>query len=495
MKKILIRSGVNPLEEISYFDMIRENRLGSNLGNLVYAYSIYKTLWDEETEFILTKYRYDYSQQEIDQINEECNCFIIPLADAVRADFVREMKGLTKLVKSLKIPCFVIGIGVRAPYEPEVDFSYSFDDVVREFLKAVLEKSAIIGVRGWITADYLSRLGFKEERDFTIIGCPSMYTFGGNGIKIRESVINSDSVVCYNENVLTSAEISEFIRKSVKSFKDYYFIPQQVKELKIMYAGASYYEKLPEGFPHNITDDVYLYGKCRFFSDVLSWIEFLKSVDFCFGSRLHGNIVATLAGTPSIIFPFDARARELAEYHGLTSVPYNQIDKDTYILDLVKKVDFHSPEKYQRTNFDHYIDFLNKNNIEHIYQTGRDDKNTFDKKVREVRKRPLESITQMDSCEIGVRLQKFHEWDDIVKQKSQKELKEKIEKLKVEIKKEQREKELIIKELGQKNNKVQEQNRIIEEQNKKLNYRSIKAVMKVRDKVAKTGLLKKAGNK
>ena len=57
MKKILIRSGVNPLEEISYFDMIRENRLGSNLGNLVYAYSIYKTLWDEETEFILTKYR------------------------------------------------------------------------------------------------------------------------------------------------------------------------------------------------------------------------------------------------------------------------------------------------------------------------------------------------------------------------------------------------------------------------------------------------------
>ena len=117
------------------------------------------------------------------------------MADAVRADFVREMKGLTKLVKSLKIPCFVIGIGVRAPYEPEVDFSYSFDDVVREFLKAVLEKSAIIGVRGWITADYLSRLGFKEERDFTIIGCPSMYTFGGNGIKIRESVINSDSVV------------------------------------------------------------------------------------------------------------------------------------------------------------------------------------------------------------------------------------------------------------------------------------------------------------
>ncbi|WP_353853509.1 polysaccharide pyruvyl transferase family protein [Tetragenococcus halophilus] len=40
-----------------------------------------------------------------------------------------------------------------------------------------------------------------------------------------------------------------------------------------------------------------------------SWIDFLKKPDLAVGSRLHGNITATIAGTPSLLIPKDARMR------------------------------------------------------------------------------------------------------------------------------------------------------------------------------------------
>lgn len=50
--------------------------------------------------------------------------------------------------------------------------SFPFDEDVKEFIKAVLDRSAKVGIRGEITASYLKRLGFREEIDFTVMGCP-----------------------------------------------------------------------------------------------------------------------------------------------------------------------------------------------------------------------------------------------------------------------------------------------------------------------------------
>ena len=490
MRKILIRSGMTSVETVSYASMIQENRLGSNVGNLVYAYSIYKTLMiDEETEFIPTKYKYRYSQEELEKINEECECFIIPLADAVRSDFMKEMKGLTVLVKSLKIPCYIIGMGVRAPYEPEDGFSFSYDNIVKDFLTAVLEKSSIIGIRGSITADYLSRLGFKEESDFTVIGCPSTYMFGRDGISIRKTAISENSKICYNENVLSTDELSVFIRKSAKRFKESYFIPQQVKELKILYAGVPYTDELPKGFPCKITDPVYLNGESLFFGNVPSWINFMKTVDFCFGSRLHGNIVSVLAGTPSILFPFDARARELAEYHKLTNIPYFSVNEDTDIMKLIESVDFNSAEKCQAENFDRFISFLNRNGIEHVYKKEYSKQKIMDLEFSELSQRePLRSITLASKEDIAERLELYHEWNDKVWMGRVSKLEKRIKELEKDRNSEKARNEKAEEAYKQ---RIADQEIVIREQKRKLNYRSVKAVMTIRDRIEKTGVVKK----
>ncbi|MCI4170884.1 polysaccharide pyruvyl transferase family protein, partial [Bacillus spizizenii] len=75
------------------------------------------------------------------------------------------------------LPVVVIGVGLRAPFAPKLNEGFPIDQDVKAFVSAVLERSNMIGVRVEITAKYLSRLGFREGIDHTVIGCPSMYAY------------------------------------------------------------------------------------------------------------------------------------------------------------------------------------------------------------------------------------------------------------------------------------------------------------------------------
>ncbi|WP_197050564.1 hypothetical protein, partial [Tetragenococcus muriaticus] len=93
----------------------------------------------------------------------------------------------------------------------------------------------------------------------------------------------------------------------------------------------------------------------------------MKKIDLSLGTRLHGNVAPILAGTPSIAIPIDARMRELTEYHNFPRVPANEINEDMRLEDLLEKVDIHSVEKNQKANYDNFINFLDKNGIENVY--------------------------------------------------------------------------------------------------------------------------------
>ena len=50
MKKIIVRSGMTPFEKKTATDMLMCNIMGGNIGNLVYANSIYRAVMSEEVE-------------------------------------------------------------------------------------------------------------------------------------------------------------------------------------------------------------------------------------------------------------------------------------------------------------------------------------------------------------------------------------------------------------------------------------------------------------
>ena len=130
--------------------------------------------------------------------------------------------------------------------------------------------------------------------------------------------------------------------------------------------------------------------RVRFFLNAQTWIDFLKEADFSFGARLHGNITATLAGTPSILIPKDARMRELTDYHQLTHIWANDITDSTRLSDVIESADFQSPARVQARNFDNFVEFLNTNDLEHIYkETNYPENVPFDREMAKAELLPV----------------------------------------------------------------------------------------------------------
>ncbi|TWT27852.1 polysaccharide pyruvyl transferase family protein [Planomicrobium sp. CPCC 101110] len=417
MTNILIRAGMSPLDTFDASHMIVNNSIGGNVGNLVYQYSVFRTLMTKDTT--ITPDYYDFDPKYADEINEKYDYFVIPLADAFREQFVPSLRKYTKLIKKLKIPVIVIGVGLRAPFEPKLNEGFPFDEDVKAFVKAVLEKSSIIGLRGEITSEYLTKLGFREGTDHTVIGCPSMYAFGRD-LHIRDTVITKDSLISVNSSRHSPKNVLDFITRSMEEYPNHYFIPQWLKELKLTYTGTPSIAKSSTNYPVKMSDPTYMDNRVRYFLNVPTWLDFLQKADLSFGARLHGNITATIAGTPSILIPKDARMRELAEYHQLTHVMADKITAKTKLSDLVKKADFQQPVKPHGKNFDHYIDFLNKNGLDHIYkETLYPAIVPLEEKIAKIRlQEPVSPITGVTTEEIVRRLETFYPLEEKYKKLS-----------------------------------------------------------------------------
>ena len=403
MKKYLVRSGMLPEYSYNEFDILDRDRFGSNNGNLVYQYSVIRTLMNENVEIYSDEYSTNPDRAE--EINEKYDAYIIPLADALRDNFIPHLKNYTKLIKRLTIPVVVIGVGLKAPYNYDVTKGFKFDKEVKEFISAVLEKSNIIGLRGQITGDYLTYLGFKPEKDFTVIGCPSMYAFGRE-IKLKPININEESLISLNASNIVTEEVMQFLTNIATEFPNYYFIPQSYREFLLNYFGFGSIKNVVPSFPQNVKSKFYKEGRVKYFLNVPTWFQYASEASLSIGTRLHGNIVATINGTPSITIVSDARMRELALYHGLPSITPADITEHTDLKKLINEIDFKEVETIQPKRFDHFIDFLNKNKLEHIYKR---DKNRKDAPLDTIMEKiyyhePITTITKISEEEIGKRL-------------------------------------------------------------------------------------------
>ena len=156
MGKILIHAGMSPLNRPSMDRVFREHLFTTNSGNLLFQYGAYRTMMTESAE---------------------CECVVLPMANNFRVGF-NLMGNLTAFVRRLKIPCVVMGVGLQADSAADIQQGFPFDDSTRAFVDAVLDHSALLGLRGKLTGEYLKKLGYSPERHFTVIGCPSMYSRG-----------------------------------------------------------------------------------------------------------------------------------------------------------------------------------------------------------------------------------------------------------------------------------------------------------------------------
>lgn len=375
MRKILMRAGMSPLIGYAPSEVIMKNMIGNNIGNMLFQASVYRTLLCDDVVIDTINTARKITNWDIDQINANYDCLVLPFANAFRASFMGELREVTALIRKLKIPCIVVGVGAQAEIGKDVN-NAELDEVVRDFMKAVLKKSNIVGLRGEFTADYLSGLGFQAERDFTVIGCPSLYMFGKDLPKLHVDELTPDSDVSINSKIGLPQKFHDFLARSRRELPNYNYVPQVIEEIARMYIGrrypANFAKRIPKHFPVDFTDPIYRKGKGISFLNVPSWLEYLSKKELSFGSRIHGNIAALLAGTPCYIIVSDQRIMELVEYHHIPHLLMKDLNKDTSIFKLHEKADFTAIHKGHTEHFMIYLDFLKKNQLRTIYNENGD---------------------------------------------------------------------------------------------------------------------------
>lgn len=395
MKKILQWSVIPAFNEHSAEDILARNMLGSNTGNLLFHYSVTRALMTQqdmefETQFSAFNGRMD---EIAARVNAEFDCFAIPLANAFRGDYIPKLNMLTQFIRKLKIPCVVIGVGVQAGKKESLHGGFAFDDAVKDFASAVLDRSAMIGTRGAFTNEYLKTLGFSEERHFTAIGCPSMYMFGSDLPKIVKRQLTAESKVSVNGKIDSSAAIHALIAHGCEELPNYWYIPQRIEELWMMYARMPIPRRkkwnLPEYIPVDFSNRLLRERRSVAFLNVPSWLEFMRDLDFTYGCNIHGNIAAYLAGTPALVVARDLRVAELANYFEFPMVSQEELQRRPSIVEAYERADYSKVSANHPQRFAHFVDFLNANGLDHIYRDGGSVKDApYDQRVAQLTQAP-----------------------------------------------------------------------------------------------------------
>lgn len=369
MTRILMRGGKSPFEVLSYEDTLDRNVLGTNSGNLIFAESTWRML--STTGTTLTAHGYAAKPQKAAEINATYDVLILPFANAFRTSFLPHLRKFTALIEQLTIPVIVTGVGAQAPLDADSTALQAMGDDVRAFCAAILDRSASIGVRGAYTYDFLRSLGFGDDQ-VDVIGCPSMFYYGPDFPEIiKKDRLMAQDRVSMNVSPYVP-RIADIFAHNAEAYPNLMYVPQNNESLDQILWNGTYLKKPGNVFPKTTDHPMFAKDKLRFFIDTKTWIDHLADYDFVFGTRIHGNVMGLLAGTPSFVMAHDSRTLELAAYFDIPHCAMKDIPSDILAQDLFAAADYGPMRAGHEKRFATWVAFLEKNNLRHIYQPDED---------------------------------------------------------------------------------------------------------------------------
>ncbi|RDG39996.1 polysaccharide pyruvyl transferase family protein [Streptomyces corynorhini] len=371
MKRILIRSGKSPFRVATREEFIQQDLIGTNSGNLLFSDAAHKILLTDRTEVTSNGLRTDSSAKRSQQINEEYDVFVVPLANAFRPTFRPALDRLSALIEQLTIPVVVLGVGAQAGDDYDTERLQAIEPSVKRFMRAVLERSASVGVRGELTASYLRELGFREVET---IGCPSMFLHGDTFPRPRDPApFSADSRIAINLSAQANrvGDLVGLARNAHERFPLLTYYAQNLVDAETLFWGdTSAASGDHDALPRRLTHPLLRENKVRVPLDPRTWLDELSTYDFSYGTRIHGNIAALLAGTPAVVLAHDSRTLELCRYFGIPHRMLAGLPADIHPEELYTQADFGGLLDGHKERFDRFTAFLDKNSLENTFTHG-----------------------------------------------------------------------------------------------------------------------------
>ena len=363
MKRILMRSGKDPWTVMSPEATLSTNAIGGNSGNFLFSYSAHRMLSRTDTEVVSNGLGFSLAQAE--RINAEFDHLVLPLANAFRPDFRKGLDILSTLIEKLTIPVTVLSVGAQASLVHGTSELSPLDESVIRFGRAVLERSPSIGVRGDVTAEYLTRLGFQ---DVHVIGCPSTFLHGPD-LRVGKARDQIDRMARVSFSVTPQVhEMGAVTMRHVRRFPNLTYIPQDQSTLRLMLWGIPRRGlEASDTMPFHPSHPVFRRDLARYFVDPRPWIDYLSTVDFAFGDRIHGNVAAILGGTPALLLAHDSRTLELARYHSIPYVLIGDLEPGMDAVDFYGMADYTAFNDGQRRRWETFEAYLSEQGLQHAF--------------------------------------------------------------------------------------------------------------------------------
>jgi hypothetical protein len=366
MRHVLLRAVKDAFEVVPPETALLRNTIAGNAGNLIFSAASQRILTTATTD--VTADRFVIKPGDAERINERYDAYVLPLANAFRLGYEPMLVRLTALIRRLRIPGVVLGVGSQAGVDNDTSRLAPIEPAVRDFVGAVLDRGPSIGVRGELTHEYLSGLGF---RDVEVIGCPSLF-MGGDRLSIRPGppALTAESRLAINVSPYL-ARMGPIVARHVARYPDLTYIPQDIDTLELLLWGEPVADARPDDpRPIHPAHPLFRDDKVRFFVDPAPWIDFLATRDFAFGSRIHGTIAALIAGTPAVVLAHDSRTLELARYFEIPHRLLRQVDPATLdAAELYAAADFGPLVDGHAARYGRFVGFLDRHGLDHVFRS------------------------------------------------------------------------------------------------------------------------------
>jgi len=304
-------------------DFLRELRNISNTGNYLIGEGAFRAL-SPRTVHIPFWHLHNCctNGSGLDEINDKFDICVFTCANLLRKGLSADAEAL--VLANLKMPVVALGIGIQR----RADLASSLPSGTQKFLSVLKEREHYFLTRGEATADFLKESGFSFVRP---VGCPSTYFLPDNvraalrrlkDVKVgRARTVFSGYLGAELESIADVNALAPADGASSYIVQDEFLhFDMQIEsdENGRIYDSAS--GELIGKLTFKGADKLKRPLKLHAFFDTNQWRAWASTMEFNFGRRFHGSIIALQAGVPSLMVAVDDRMREMLDFVGLPYV-------------------------------------------------------------------------------------------------------------------------------------------------------------------------------
>jgi hypothetical protein len=309
---------------------LRELKNITNTGNYLIGEGALRALSPDATHIPFWHlYNAATNGTGLDAINNQFDICVFTCANLLRKSLSADAEAL--VLSKLDMPVVMLGIGIQN----RPDLEQSLPEGTQRLLQVLKEKEHYFLTRGEETATFLKGQGFSFVRP---VGCPSMYFMPAN---VRRAIRRLPDVkVGEGRTVFTGYmgaaldTIGDMNSLSSDGGQSSYVIQDEFLHFDMqvepntdgrVYDSAS--GEMIGDLAFRGSDELKRKTKVHAFFDTNQWRAWTSSMDFAFGRRFHGNVIALQAGVPSLIVAVDDRMREMLNFSGLPKIEAEELNR------------------------------------------------------------------------------------------------------------------------------------------------------------------------